>query len=648
MMKSRFLHLGFAASILRRVMNWAAERALRTGRPIDTSSGEALRALTWRRAYEGRSACGWAALLALDLWLMQTARVGGLAPAVLAAASAALVFWRLAAVWGVLSARANLAGRAMELIDQERFARRMRDRLQKEVWFGLGFDWEPEHAQKLYEAGMVSVRRLVPGRWLRRLLTGVPGKDPASIGSSLLHGIGAAEADIRVPEKTLEGGTLLVGTTQCGKGVMMNVLVTQAILRGDAVVVIDPKNSPRLRSAVAGACRLAGREPPYVFHPAGGAAGVRINPLASFTRTSEIASRVIAALGPAQSDFHNFAWQAVNVIASLIVFTGRTPTLAGIYRGITRGVGELLMEAIRTDVGDAQFEFLWNQAAGKDERERQLAAAAAWTELDREQPVIEEAVSVLRHDPEHYGKIIASIVPILAKLTGGALRDSLSPEPGPGSSLRPSVTLERVVAERGVLYVAMDALPDPEVASAIGGILLADLASLAGERYNRSQTAAAGASRVCLFVDECANVINRPLIEILNKGAESGIRTTCAMQTINDLAARLGSRDEARMALGNMNTVIALRTKDADTQKFVAEAFGKTYIARVDTAISSGSRTGPAGEFSASVSRRMTSSREDIIPTDQLGALPNTEFFASLAGGRIVKGRVPILICNEE
>jgi conjugal transfer pilus assembly protein TraD len=44
----------------------------------------------------------------------------------------------------------------------------------------------------------------------------------------------------------------------------------------------------------------------------------------------------------------------------------------------------------------------------------------------------------------------------------------------------------------------------------------------------------------------------------------------------------------------------------------------------------------------------MTSSREDIIPTDQLGALPNTEFFASLAGGRIVKGRVPILICNEE
>ena len=97
-----------------------------------------------------------------------------------------------------------------------------------------------------------------------------------------------------------------------------------------------------------------------------------------------------------------------------------------------------------------------------------------------------------------------------------------------------------------------------------------------------------------------------------------------------------------------MNTVIALRTKDADTQRFVAEAFGKTYIARVDTSISSGSRTGPAGEFSASVSRRMTSSREDIIPTDQLGVLPNAEFFASLAGGRIVKGRVPILLCAED
>ena len=633
---------------LRTFMNAASRLVLQPDRPIDTASGEALRALTWRRAYEAASAFAWGALGALALLLTVRGRVGGILPGAVGAIALVLFLKRLAAVWGVLEARARLAGAALEMIPQAEFARRVRGDLRRSVWFGSGFDWRPEHAQKLYEAGMVALERLTPALWMRLALTGSRGKDPASIGSALIHGIGGLEKDIRVPEKTLEGGTLLVGTTQCGKGVMMNVLVTQAILRGDAVVVIDPKNSPRLKSAVRGACRLAGREPPYMFHPGGGASGVRLNPLASFTRTSEIATRVIATLGPQTNDFHNYAWRAVNVIAALIVFVRREPTLAEIYRGITRGVGELLMEAIERDAGEAQFELMRASCQAADERTRQLAIASQWLASGGSNPVIDEAVSVLRHDPEHYEKLIASIVPILSKLTSGALRETLSPSPGADSSLRPSITLAGVVEEKGVLYVAMDALPDPEVASAIGGILLADLASLAGERYNRSQTAAAGASRVCLFVDECANVINRPLIEILNKGAESGIRTTCAMQTINDLAARLGSRDEARMALGNMNTVIALRTKDADTQRFVAEAFGKTYIARVDTSISSGSRTGPAGEFSASVSRRMTSSREDIIPTDQLGVLPNAEFFASLAGGRIVKGRVPILLCAED
>ena len=65
--------------------------------------------------------------------------------------------------------------------------------------------------------------------------------------------------------------------------------------------------------------------------------------------------------------------------------------------------------------------------------------------------------------------------------------------------------------------------------------------------------------RTSLFVDETANVINPPLIEILNKGMEAGFQCVCAMQTISDLEARLGSAAQARMALGNLNNLIALR-----------------------------------------------------------------------------------------
>ena len=118
------------------------------------------------------------------------------------------------------------------------------------------------------------------------------------------------------------------------------------------------------------------------------------------------------------------------------------------------------------------------------------------------------------------------------------------------------MNFEKIERAGHVLYMCLDSLPDPSVASAIGALALADQAARAGMRYNLG-----GYRRIALFVDEVSNVINQPLIEILNKGAEGGIFTTCAMQTLADLAKRLGSEDAARMALGNLNNLIALRTR---------------------------------------------------------------------------------------
>ena len=148
--------------------------------------------------------------------------------------------------------------------------------------------------------------------------------------------------------------------------------------------------------------------------------------------------------------------------------------------------------------------------------------------------------------------------------------------------------------------------------------------------------------RIALFVDEVSNVINQPLIEILNKGAEGGIFTTCAMQTLADLAKRLGSEDAARMALGNLNNLIALRTKDRPTQDFVVETFGKTAIHTVRVGLSHGSDA-HLGDFSSSYSTQLTESFEEMVPADVLGKLPNLQYFASVSGGRIIKGRFPIL-----
>ena len=121
------------------------------------------------------------------------------------------------------------------------------------VWFGMGFPWTPVEAQKLEELSRVprDVMTVPPG--IRHLVTQDRGLSEKEIGSPILHGVGPGEAPIERPIRSLGGGTLLVGTTQAGKGVMLTSLIAQAILRGDAVIVIDPKSSKRLRGD---SCRL--------------------------------------------------------------------------------------------------------------------------------------------------------------------------------------------------------------------------------------------------------------------------------------------------------------------------------------------------------------------------------------------------------
>ena len=524
------------------------------------------------------------------------------------------------------------------------------------VWFGLGFRWTPVEAQRFYELTRIDWKSmLLPERW-QHWFTQHPGLPDASPGIPVLHGVGPSpvcplwqcgrkeeEPGIIRPLSSLGGGTLLVGTTQTGKGVVLTNLVSQAILRGDAVIVIDPKSSKRLRSAVIGACRAAGRPEPLEFHPAFPKRGVRLNPLGSYTRSTEIASRICAVLPRGDSAFTAFAWRAVFVMTEGMLFAGEPPTLRRFRSALERGIEELLEAALRKDLGkrvpfwEERLEALLLQQSREIRVPMgaggglELAAMAALWERTAGSPgskycpetpeaAVEGLLSVYRHSREHYAKITASLLPALSMLTAGALGESLSPEfdlTGKTDDPRPIVSLEDVISMQGVLYLGLDALPDAETASALGALLLSDLSGAAGRRYNTE--------------------------EILNKGMEAGFQCVCAMQTISDLEARLGSAAQARMALGNLNNLIALRTKDEATQKFIAEAFGRTTIWETAASVTTTAGASALPAFRAAASSSLSGRRDSVVPLEALGQLPNLEFFASLSGGRLWKGRMPIL-----
>ncbi len=612
--------------------------------------------MPWRTAYEMYAALAWS--IGVVLFALLAYRAGQALSVLgsLAGVSLVMAVYRWKQALRILVVRASLGGRAMEAINVREFRRYCKQ--PDQVFLGFGFEWHPVHSQRLYELSKIHFRDLIISPMLLRLL-GYPvePQPDAEVGLPYIHGVEPRERALRRPLVNFEGGTIIVGTTQSGKGVTLSVLASQAVYRGDVVIIIDPKNSERLKRNVLRACQDAGRAEAFVeFHPAFPERGVRFDPMFNWQKPTELASRIQSVMPPdTTGSFSAFGWDAVNVVVQGMVDLEDRPNLAKLSRCIEGGIEHVLLRSLErhfTAEGPSNWRelvkpYVKRAAEGKirrpsDTATDELLGYVTYYERELSQQhrtkVIDSQLRVFRHPREHYQKITANLLPILSMLTSGDLGRSLSPDPFDSEDKRPIMNLDKIIRGRRVFYMALDSLPDPAVGSAIGAILLADLAALAGIRYNMNERA----PRISLYVDEISDVINQPLIQILNKGAESGIYTTCAMQTLADLAARLGSEEAARKAVGNLNNLIALRSKDRPTQDFIVETFGKTPVHSIEVSI--GTHTDAhLPDFSGSVSRRLRETREETVPSDILGKLPNLQYFALVSGGRLLKGRVPIL-----
>jgi conjugal transfer pilus assembly protein TraD len=613
--------------------------------------------MPWRRAYELYAGGTWA----LAMLFFAVVGAADWLPLALAAPMSLLclvtALLRLSQALNVLVLRASLGGRGIQVMSTTALARWCKN--PEDVFLGFGFEWRPVHAQRLYELAKVDYHEFaVSPRLLGWLGHECHPQLDAEIGLPYIHGVEPREVPLHRPLQNFEGGTLLVGTTQSGKGVALAALITQAVKRGDVVIVIDPKNSRRLRRVVERACEDY-RDPDTFmeFHPAFPEKGVRLDFTFNWQKPTEIASRIQSIMPPDTAGaFSAFGWDAVNVVVQGLVELEERPNLVKLTKYIEGGI-EPVLEASLRRFYDAKLGAGWRETPdmkkilhdahrGNMKRPSEAASAdlmafVAYYEHNVAQSqrskVLDAQVRTFRHNREHYQKITANLLPVLSMLTSGDLGRSLSPDPFDANDTRPIMNFEKIERAGHVLYMCLDSLPDPSVATAIGALALAAQAARAGMRYNLGVY-----RRISLFVDEVSNVINLPLIEILNKGAEGGIFATCAMQTLADLAKRLGSEDAARMALGNLNNLIALRTKDRPTQDFVVETFGKTAIHTMRVGLSSGADA-HLGDFSSSYSTQLTESFEEMVPAEVLGKLPNLQYFASVSGGRIIKGRVPIL-----
>ena len=568
---------------------------------------------------------------------------------------------------------------------------------QQRLFIGKGFRWEQKHTHRLMQTYRPEFRRYVeptPAYQLaRRLeerlefapfplsrLSSLTSWDmplnpvrplPPVGGLPRLHGIEPEEVDVSLPLGERVGHSLVLGTTRVGKTRLAELFVTQDIRRQNAagehevVIVIDPKGDADLLKRVYVEAKRAGRENElYIFHLGWPDISARYNAVGRFGRISEVATRIAGQLsGEGNSAaFREFAWRFVNVIARALIELGQRPDYLLIQRHVIN-IDALFIEYAahffaRTE--PKAWEVIVQIEAKLNEkniprnmigREKRVVALEQYLSQARNyDPVLDGLRSAVRYDKTYFDKIVASLLPLLEKLTSGKVAQLLAPNYSDLGDPRPILDWMQVIRKRAIVYVGLDALSDAEVAAAVGNSMFSDLVSVAGHIYKHGiddglpWASANTKVPINVHADEFNELMGDEFIPMINKGGGAGLQITAYTQTLSDIEARIGNRAKAGQVVGNFNNVFMLRVRETATAELLTRQLPKVevYTTTIVSGATDSSEIRGSTDFTSNTQDRISMSSVPMIEPSHVVALPKGQCFALMQGRQLWKVRMPL------
>ncbi|MDK2126255.1 type IV conjugative transfer system coupling protein TraD [Parachitinimonas caeni] len=562
---------------------------------------------------------------------------------------------------------------------------------EKFLFLGRGFRWLPIHSQRLalvrerYQELLGETRLERAARELERISHGqhwlcrYTSRDawwnpvrplPPVHGSPELHGIEVDESDVYQDLGERVAHSLVLGTTRVGKTRLAEVLITQDIRRGDVVIVFDPKgDADLLRRMYAEAVRAGRQDVFYMFHLGFPEISARYNPIGSFAKVTEVATRVAGQL-PSEGQaaaFKAFVWRFINVMARALVALGFKPNLEVIYANavnigeLTKNYLEFWLESVRPswrsefekkllELGnDKETNKQLLTQANKTGRSFELLALVFWIQSQGlHDPIGDALISVINNDKTFFDKLIGSLYPLLEKVTTGRVSALLSPDYDDPNDPRPIFDWAKVIDQRAIVYIGLDSLTDHEVGSAVATSMLNDLTSTAGKLYKYGQAygqrQAIKPAKLALHLDEVNELINDAFVPMVNKAGGAGFQVTAYTQTSADMEAKIGSAAKAQQIFGNFNTLIMLRVKHISTAEILTSQLPKVRI----RSVTPDSKATDAGDlfdgksFSSANADKVTDKEVEMLQPADLVQLPKGQAFALINGGQLYKLRFPL------
>ena len=568
---------------------------------------------------------------------------------------------------------------------------------QQRLFIGRGFQWEQKHTHRLMQTYRPEFRRyaeptpayLLARRLEERLefapfplshLTRLTSWDvalnpvrplPPVGGLPRLHGIEPDEVDVSLPLGERVGHSLVLGTTRVGKTRLAELFITQDIRRRnvlgehEVVIVFDPKGDADLLKRMYVEAKRAGREREfYVFHLGWPDISARYNAVGRFGRISEVATRIAGQLsGEGNSAaFREFAWRFVNIIARALIELGQRPDYLLIQRHVIN-IDALFIEYAQHYFAKTEpkaWEIIVQLEARLNDkniprnmigREKRVVALEQYlSQVRNYDPVLDGLRSAVRYDKTYFDKIVASLLPLLEKLTSGKIAQLLAPNYADLADPRPIFDWMQIIRKRAVVYVGLDALSDAEVAAAVGNSMFSDLVSVAGHIYKFGIDDGLPGARagdkvpINLHADEFNELMGDEFIPMINKGGGAGIQVTAYTQTLSDIEARLGNRAKAGQVVGNFNNLFMLRVRETATAELLTRQLPKVevYTTTVVSGATDSSDIRGTTDFTSNTQDRISMSSVPMIEPSHVVSLPKGQCFALIQGGNLWKVRMPL------
>lgn len=558
------------------------------------------------------------------------------------------------------------------------------------LFLGRGFKWQQKHTHRLMQTYRPKFRRFVeqPYRyqlarklevklecapnylhWLIRItaldnpLNPVRPLPPVG-GMPRLHGIEPIETDVSLPLSERVGHTLVLGTTRVGKTRLAELLVTQDIRRGEVCIFFDPKGDADMLIRMYIEAKRAGREDAfYVFHLGWPDISARYNAVGRFGRISEVASRIAGQLSSEGNSaaFKEFAWRFVNIIARALVELGHRPDYLLIQRHVIN-IDQLFIEYAQYFFAKTepkaweaivQIESKLNDKnipRNMQGREKRVVALEQYLSISPNyDPILDGLRSAVRYDKTYFDKIVASLLPLLEKLTTGKIAQLLAPNYSDLTDSRPIIDWMQIIRQRAIVYVGLDALSDTEVAAAVGNSMFADLVSVAGHIYKFGvdeglPITTQGKIPINVHADEFNELMGDEFLPMINKGGGAGLQITAYTQTASDIEAKIGNKAKAGQVIGNFNNLIMLRVRETATAELLTNQLPKVEV-YTSTIISGATDTSdPQGTsvFTSNTTDRLTATSVPMLEPAHIVGLPKGQAFALLEGGNLYKIRMPL------